>query len=93
MAQENYVEGCFMQRPILLETDVFCFWKTRFETYNKSKDIDLLQVIQNGDFVFRMEDPKTKTVKETLCELLKYYKKKQLVKINEAKMTLYNDLP
>nr|GEX31161.1 zf-CCHC domain-containing protein/UBN2 domain-containing protein [Tanacetum cinerariifolium] len=41
MAQENYVEGCSMQRQLLLEADVFCFWKSRFETYVKSKDINL----------------------------------------------------
>ncbi|GJR98336.1 putative ribonuclease H-like domain-containing protein [Tanacetum coccineum] len=46
-----------MQRPPLLEVDGFCFWKTCFETYIKSKDIDLWQVIQNGDFVFKMKDP------------------------------------
>ncbi|GKA56291.1 zf-CCHC domain-containing protein [Tanacetum coccineum] len=54
MAQENYIEGCSMQRPPFLEADGFCFWRTRFETYVKSKDIDLWQVIQNGDFVFMM---------------------------------------
>ncbi|GJW20965.1 zf-CCHC domain-containing protein [Tanacetum coccineum] len=41
MAQENYVKGCSIQRPPLLESDGFCFWKARFETYVKSKDIDL----------------------------------------------------
>ncbi|GJU59224.1 MAK10-like protein [Tanacetum coccineum] len=43
MAQENYVEGCSMQRPPLLEADGFCFWKACFETYVKFKDIDLWQ--------------------------------------------------
>ncbi|GJZ78353.1 hypothetical protein Tco_0643025 [Tanacetum coccineum] len=46
MAQENYVKGCSIQRPPLLESDGFCFWKARFETYVKSKDIDLC----NGTF-------------------------------------------
>ncbi|GKA89555.1 hypothetical protein Tco_0811367 [Tanacetum coccineum] len=65
MAQENYVEGCSMQRPPLLEPNRFCFWKARFETYVKSKDIELWQVIQNGDFYFEVEDSKTKLMKET----------------------------
>ncbi|GJS77391.1 hypothetical protein Tco_0727272 [Tanacetum coccineum] len=93
MAQENYVEGCSMQRPPLLEPNGFCFWKARFETYIKSKDIDLWQVIQNGDFVFEMEDPKTKMTMEKPYELLEDDEKKQLGKNNEAKMTLYNALP
>ncbi|GKB14153.1 DUF4219 domain-containing protein, partial [Tanacetum coccineum] len=93
MAQENYVEGCSMQRTPLLEADGFCFWKTRFETYIKSKDIDLWKVIQNDDFYFEIEDSKTKMMKETPYELLKDNQKKQLGKNNEAKMTLYNALP
>ncbi|GJS17203.1 hypothetical protein Tco_0411675 [Tanacetum coccineum] len=60
MAQENHVEGCSMQRPPLLEPNGFCFWKGCFETYVKSKDIDLWQVIQNGDFYFEVEDEETK---------------------------------
>nr|GEX28925.1 zf-CCHC domain-containing protein/DUF4219 domain-containing protein/UBN2 domain-containing protein [Tanacetum cinerariifolium] len=43
MAEENYVEGCSMQRPPLLEPNGFSFWKARFETYVKSKDTDLWQ--------------------------------------------------
>ncbi|GJR30995.1 retrotransposon protein, putative, ty1-copia subclass [Tanacetum coccineum] len=91
-AQENYVEGCSMQRPPLLEPNRFCFWKARFETFIKSKDIDLWQVIQNGDFVFEIEDPKTKMTKDKPYELLEDDEKKQLGKNNEAKMTLYNAL-
>nr|GEW04461.1 hypothetical protein [Tanacetum cinerariifolium] len=71
MAQENYVEGCSMQRPPLLEADEFFFWKSRFKTYVKSKDIDLWQVIQNGDFYFKVEDTETKKMKETPYELFK----------------------
>ncbi|GJX71322.1 retrovirus-related pol polyprotein from transposon TNT 1-94 [Tanacetum coccineum] len=41
MAQENYVQGCSMQRPYLLEPNGFCFCKDFFETYVKSKDIEL----------------------------------------------------
>ncbi|GKC45387.1 hypothetical protein Tco_1063109 [Tanacetum coccineum] len=37
MAQENYVEGCSMQRPPFLEPNGFCFWKASFETYDIEK--------------------------------------------------------
>nr|GEU59752.1 hypothetical protein [Tanacetum cinerariifolium] len=67
--------------------------QSRFETYVQSKDIDLWQVIQNGDFYFEVEDLKTKMTKETPYELLKDDQKKQLGKNNEAKMTLHNALP
>ncbi|GJX74494.1 retrovirus-related pol polyprotein from transposon TNT 1-94 [Tanacetum coccineum] len=93
MAKENYVEGCSLQRPSLLEPNRFRFWKAWFETYVKSKDIDLWQVIQNDDFYFEVEDSKTKLMKETPYKLLKDNKNKQLGKNNEAKMTLYNALP
>nr|GEX20509.1 retrotransposon protein [Tanacetum cinerariifolium] len=64
-----------------------------FEIYVKSKDINLWQVIQNGDFYFEVEDSETKLMKEMPYELLKDEQKKQLGKNNEAKMTLYNALP
>nr|GEV01693.1 hypothetical protein [Tanacetum cinerariifolium] len=93
MAQENYVEGCSMQRPPLLEPNRFYFWKTHFKTYIKSKDNDLWQVIQKGDSYFEIEDSKTNMMEETPYELLKDNQKKQLGKNNKAKMTLYNVLP
>ncbi|GJR50097.1 hypothetical protein Tco_1400618 [Tanacetum coccineum] len=36
-----------MQRPPLFESDSFIYWKNRFETYVKSKDLDLWHVITN----------------------------------------------
>ncbi|GJV90026.1 retrovirus-related pol polyprotein from transposon TNT 1-94 [Tanacetum coccineum] len=72
MAQENYVEGCSKQRPPLLEPIGFCFWKARFETYVKSKDIDLWRVIQNSDFYFEVEDEETKLMKEMSQEYEKF---------------------
>ncbi|GKC70880.1 hypothetical protein Tco_1116763, partial [Tanacetum coccineum] len=93
MAQDSYVEGCYMQRPPLLEPNGFYFWKARFETYFKSKNIDLWQVIQKCDFYYEVEDSETKLMKETLYELLEDDQKKKLGKKNEAKMTLYNALP
>ncbi|GJX24300.1 hypothetical protein Tco_0228745 [Tanacetum coccineum] len=92
MDKKNYVKGCSMQRTPLLEAEGFCFWKTRFETYVKSKDIDLWQVIQN-DFVFMMDDPETKMEVKTPYEFLKDDEKKQLGKNNEANITFYNALP
>ncbi|GJV71719.1 hypothetical protein Tco_1491714 [Tanacetum coccineum] len=77
----------------LLEVDGFYFWKAHFETFVKSKDIDLWQVIQNGDFYFEVKDPETKMIKETPYDLLKDEQKKQLGKNNEANMTLYSALP
>ena len=39
-----------MQRPPLFESNGFLYWKNRFETYVKSKDLDLWYVITHGDF-------------------------------------------
>ncbi|GJR93461.1 hypothetical protein Tco_0265635 [Tanacetum coccineum] len=82
-----------MKRPPLLEPNGFCFWKACYETYVKSKDIDLCQVIQNGNFYYEVKDSETKLMKETSYELLEDGQKKKLGKNNEAKMTLYNALP
>nr|GEV76919.1 UBN2 domain-containing protein [Tanacetum cinerariifolium] len=49
------------------------------ENYAKSKDIDLWQVIQNGDFYFEVDDEETNLMKETSCEHLKDTEKKQEV--------------
>nr|GEY77813.1 hypothetical protein [Tanacetum cinerariifolium] len=93
MAQENYVEGCSMERPPSLEPNGFCFWRGHFETYVNSNDIDLWQVIQNDDFYYVVEDSKNKLIKETPYELLEDDQKKKHGKKNEAMMTLYNALP
>nr|GEU31724.1 retrovirus-related Pol polyprotein from transposon TNT 1-94 [Tanacetum cinerariifolium] len=49
-----------MQRPPLFESDSFIYWKNRFETYVKSKDLGLWHVITNDDFQPIQENPKTK---------------------------------
>ncbi|GJU12674.1 hypothetical protein Tco_1135070 [Tanacetum coccineum] len=49
MDSDKYVEGQSMQRPSLFERDSFIYWKNRFETYVKSKDLDLWHVITNGN--------------------------------------------
>ncbi|GJR02676.1 retrovirus-related pol polyprotein from transposon TNT 1-94 [Tanacetum coccineum] len=67
--------------------------KNIFETYVKSKDLDLWHVITNGDFQPIQQNPETK-----LDEVIPFEKqsddlKKKLAKNNEAKMVIYNALP
>ncbi|GJU25298.1 hypothetical protein Tco_1163919 [Tanacetum coccineum] len=93
MDSDKYLEGQSMQRPPLFESDSFIYWKNRFETYVKSKDLDLWYVITNGDFQPIVQNPETK-----LDEVFSFEKqtddlKKRLAKNNEAKMVIYNALP
>ena len=50
MESEKYLEGQSMQRPPLFESNGFLYWKNRFKTYVKSKDLDLWHIITHGDF-------------------------------------------
>ncbi|GJX60406.1 retrovirus-related pol polyprotein from transposon TNT 1-94 [Tanacetum coccineum] len=93
MDSEKYLKGQSMQKPPLFESNSFIYWKNRFETYVKSKDLDLWHVITNGDFQPIQQNPKTK-----LDEVIPFEKqsddlKKKLAKNNEAKMVIYNALP
>ncbi|GKC00563.1 hypothetical protein Tco_0986699 [Tanacetum coccineum] len=93
MDSEKYLEGQSMQRPPLFESDSFIYWKNRFETYVKSKDLDLWHVITNGDF-----QPIQQNLETKLDEVIPFEKqsddlKKKLAKNNEAKMVIYNALP
>ncbi|GJR32102.1 hypothetical protein Tco_1108334 [Tanacetum coccineum] len=86
MESEKYLEGQSMQRPPLFESDGFIYWKNRFETYVKSKDLDLWHVITDGDFPPIQNNPETKK-----DEVVPFHKqnddlKKKLAKNNEAKM-------
>ncbi|GJZ56754.1 hypothetical protein Tco_0612248 [Tanacetum coccineum] len=92
MDSDKYLEGQSMQRPSLFESDSFIYWKNRFETYVKSKDLDLWHVITK---VFQpiIQNPETK-----LDEVVPFEKqtddlKRRLAKNNEAKMVIYNALP
>ncbi|GJT13620.1 hypothetical protein Tco_0860662 [Tanacetum coccineum] len=81
-----------MQRPPLFESNGFIYWKNRFETYVKSKDLDLWHVITDGDFPPIQNNPETKK-----DEIVPFHKqnddlKKKLTKHNEAKMVIYNAL-
>ncbi|GJU45732.1 retrovirus-related pol polyprotein from transposon TNT 1-94 [Tanacetum coccineum] len=93
MDSDKYLEGQSMQRPPLFESDSFIYWKNRFETYVKSKDLDLWHVITNGDF-----QPIVQNLESNLDEVIHFKKqtddlKKRLAKNNEAKMVIYNVLP
>ncbi|GJR05704.1 retrovirus-related pol polyprotein from transposon TNT 1-94 [Tanacetum coccineum] len=93
MESEKYLEGQSMQRPPLFESDGFIYWKNRFKTYVKSKDLDLWHVITDGDFPPIQNNPETKK-----DEVVPFHKqnddlKKKLEKNNEAKMVIYNALP
>ncbi|GJX78965.1 zf-CCHC domain-containing protein [Tanacetum coccineum] len=93
MESEKYLEGQSMQRPSLFESDGFIYWKNRFETYVKSKDLDLWHVITYGDFPPIQNNPETK--KDKIVPFDKQYDdlKKKLAKNNKAKMVIYNALP
>ncbi|GJU05011.1 zf-CCHC domain-containing protein [Tanacetum coccineum] len=71
----------------------FIYWKNRFETYVKSKDLDLWHIITYGDFPPVQNNPETKK-----DEIIPFDKqsddlKKRHAKNNEAKMVIYNALP
>ena len=93
MESEKYLEGQSMQRPPLFESDGFLYWKNRFETYVKSKDLDLWHVITNGDFLPIQNNPETKRDEIVPFEKQNDDLKRKLAKNNEAKMVIYNALP
>ncbi|GKA99705.1 zf-CCHC domain-containing protein [Tanacetum coccineum] len=49
MDSDKYLEGQSMQRLSLFKSDCFMYWKNRFETYVKAKDLDLWHIILNGN--------------------------------------------
>ncbi|GJY92555.1 zf-CCHC domain-containing protein [Tanacetum coccineum] len=82
-----------MQRPPLFESDHFIYWKNRFETYVKAKDLDLWHIILNGDFPPVARNKETQILEMVPFEQQDDDLKKKLAKNNEAKMVLYNVLP
>ncbi|GJU88683.1 hypothetical protein Tco_1301106 [Tanacetum coccineum] len=82
-----------MQRPSLFESDSFIYWKNRFETYVKSKDLDLWHISTNGDFQPIEQNSETKRDEVILFEKQSDDLKKRLAKNDEAKMVIYNALP
>ncbi|GJZ85183.1 zf-CCHC domain-containing protein [Tanacetum coccineum] len=81
-----------MQRPPLFEANCFIYWKNRFETYVKSKDIDLWYIIVYGNYKPTIKDKDGKDVVITY-EKFDENHKKMISKNDEAKMVLYNALP
>ncbi|GJS26731.1 zf-CCHC domain-containing protein [Tanacetum coccineum] len=72
MDSDKYLEAQSMQRPPLFESDSFIYWKNKFETYVKSKDLDLWHVITNDDFQPIEQNLKTSNsqVKDNKIDLL-----------------------
>ncbi|GJS47177.1 hypothetical protein Tco_0597298 [Tanacetum coccineum] len=93
MESEKYLEGQSMQRPPLFERDGFIYWKNRFETYVKSKDLDLWHAITYGDFLPVQNNSETKKDEIVPFDKQSDDLKKKLAKNNEAKMVIYNALP
>ncbi|GJT29149.1 hypothetical protein Tco_0909424 [Tanacetum coccineum] len=91
MDSDKYLKG--QKRSPLFESGHFIYWKNRFETYVKAKDLDLWHIILNGDF-----PPVAKNEVTQILEVIPFEEqsddlKKKLAKNNEAKMVLYNALP
>ncbi|GJW47177.1 ribonuclease H-like domain-containing protein [Tanacetum coccineum] len=93
MDSDKYLEGQSMQRPPLFESDHFIYWKNKFETYVKAKDLDLWHIILNGDFLPVARNKETQVLETVPFEQQDDDLKKKLAKNNEAKMVLYNALP
>ncbi|GJV23967.1 hypothetical protein Tco_1376662 [Tanacetum coccineum] len=93
MKSEKYLEGQSMQRPPLFDCDGFIYWKNRFETYVKSKDLDLWHIITNGDFLPFQNNLETKKDEIVPFDKQNDDLKRKLSKNNEAKMVIYNALP
>ncbi|GKC71661.1 hypothetical protein Tco_1117544 [Tanacetum coccineum] len=93
MDLENYKEGQSMQRPPLFEANCFIYWKNRFQTYVKSKYIDIWHIIVHGDYKPTNTNLVTGKDEPIAYDKLKDEHKKMLSKNDEAKMILYNVLP
>nr|GEU97604.1 DUF4219 domain-containing protein/UBN2 domain-containing protein [Tanacetum cinerariifolium] len=93
MDLENYKEGQSMQRPPLFDANCFTYWKNRFETYVKSKDIDLWHIIVYGDYKPTIKNKDTGKEEVIPYEKYEEYHKKMISKNDKAKMVLYNALP
>nr|GEX06942.1 zf-CCHC domain-containing protein/UBN2 domain-containing protein [Tanacetum cinerariifolium] len=78
-----------------METELMLKDKFRdlFETYVKSKDLDLWHVITFGDFSPVQNNPETKKDEIVTFDKQNDDLKKKLAKNNEAKMVIYNALP
>ncbi|GJY18059.1 hypothetical protein Tco_0389550, partial [Tanacetum coccineum] len=92
MDSDKYLEGQCKKRPSLFESDSAIYSKNRFETYVKSKDLDLWHIIINGDFSTVAKNEVTKVLEVVPFEEQNDDRKRKLSKSNEDKMVLYNAL-
>nr|GEX11065.1 zf-CCHC domain-containing protein/DUF4219 domain-containing protein/UBN2 domain-containing protein [Tanacetum cinerariifolium] len=83
---KNYKEGKSMQRLSLFEANEFIYWKNIFETYVKSKDIDLWHIIVDGDYKPIFRNSTTSRDKSVPYGRQSDEHKKMLSKTNEAKI-------
>ncbi|GJU44156.1 hypothetical protein Tco_1201422 [Tanacetum coccineum] len=88
MNSDKYLEGKSMQRPSLFESDHFIYWKNKFETYMKAKDLDLWHIILNGDFPPVVKNEVTQVLEIVPFEQQDDDLKKKLAKNNKAKMVI-----
>ncbi|GJR91809.1 zf-CCHC domain-containing protein [Tanacetum coccineum] len=93
MDSENYKEGQSMERPPLFEANCFIYWNNHFETYVKSKNIDLWHIIVYGNYKPTIKNKDTGKEKVIPYEKYEESHKKMISKNDEAKMVLYNALP
>ncbi|GKF33180.1 hypothetical protein Tco_0106380 [Tanacetum coccineum] len=91
MDLDKCLEGQSMRRPPLFESDHFIYWKNRFETYVKEKDLDLWHIIVNGDFSPVARNKETQVLETVPFEQQDDDLKKKLAKNNEAKMVIALD--
>nr|GEW32731.1 hypothetical protein [Tanacetum cinerariifolium] len=70
MDSDKYLEGQSMKRPPLFESDHFIYWKNRFKTYVKAKDLDLWHIIMNGDFSPIAKNEVTQILEDNKIDLL-----------------------
>ncbi|GJU64900.1 hypothetical protein Tco_1246735 [Tanacetum coccineum] len=73
MDSKNYLEGQSMQRPPLFESAGFIYWKNRFKTYVKSKDLDLWHKLAKNNEAKMVIDnalPRNNQVKANKIDLL-----------------------
>ncbi|GJZ54715.1 zf-CCHC domain-containing protein [Tanacetum coccineum] len=92
MDSKNYKGGQSMKRQPLFEANCFTYWKTRFETYVKSMDVDLWHIIVYGDYKPTIKNKDTGKEDISPYEKFEETYKKMLWKNDEAKVVLYNAL-
>nr|GEV85768.1 zf-CCHC domain-containing protein/DUF4219 domain-containing protein/UBN2 domain-containing protein [Tanacetum cinerariifolium] len=93
MDSDKYLEGQSMQRPPLFKSDHFINWNYRFETYVKTKYLDLSHIILNVHFPLVAKNKVTQVLEVVPFEEQSDDLKKIFAKNDEAKMVLYNALP